>query len=129
MKVRWNLGAALAMSVALLAAAAAPSPGGCHLIRTVVLGGEGGWNYLTVDEPTHRLFISRATRVLVVDADSGKQVGEIPDTQGIHGIALVPELGRGFTSNGKESTASIFDLKTLGVMEKVNTGENPDAIL
>ena len=129
MKVRWNLGAALAMSVALIAAAAAPSLGGYHLIRRVVLGGEGGWDYLTVDEPTHRLFISRATRVLVVDADSGKQVGEIPDTQGIHGIALVPELGRGFTSNGKESTASIFDLKTLSVMEKVNTGENPDAIL
>ena len=127
MKVRWNLRAALAMSVALIAAA--PSLGGYHLIRRVVLGGEGGWDYLTVDEPTHRLFISRATRVLVVDADSGKQVGEIPDMQGIHGIALVPELGRGFTSNGKESTASIFDLKTLGVMEKVNTGENPDAIL
>ena len=65
----------------------------------------------------------------MVDADSGKQVGEITDTQGIHGIALVPELGRGFTSNGKESTASIFDLKTLGVLGKVKTGENPDAIL
>lgn len=65
---------------------------------------------------------------MVIDADSGKSVGDIADTQGVHGIALAPELGRGFTSNGREGTVSIFDIKTLATSSKVKVGDNPDAI-
>ena len=103
---------------------------GLHVLKTFKLGGEGGWDYLEVDPDAHHLFISRATHVMVVDTESGKQVGDIPDTPGVHGIALAPELGRGFTSNGREGTVTIFDLKTLKVIDKVKgVGENPDAIL
>jgi YVTN family beta-propeller protein len=127
MKARVHV--SMAFVAALLLLAGSPAPEGYHLTRKVLLGGEGGWDYLTVDESTQRIFISRATRVMVVDADSGKQVGEIPDTPGVHGIALIPDAGRGFVSNGKEGTATIFELKSLKVLGKVKTGENPDAIL
>jgi DNA-binding beta-propeller fold protein YncE len=103
---------------------------GLHVIKTYKLGGEGGWDYLEVDPESHRLFISRATHVIVIDAESGKPLGDIPDTPGVHGIALANDLGRGFTSNGREGTVSIFDLKTLKPISKVQAvGENPDAIL
>jgi hypothetical protein len=85
---------------------------GYHLIKKVKLGGEGGWDYLTVDSASRRLFISRGTHVMVVDADEGKVVGDIPNTQGVHGIALVPDMNKGFTSNGKTATSTIFDMKT-----------------
>jgi len=100
-----------------------------HVIKTYKLGGEGGWDYLTIDSAARRLYISRATHVMVIDADSGKPVGEIADTPGVHGIALAPELGRGFVSNGREGTVSIFDLQSLNTVKKVKVGENPDAIL
>jgi DNA-binding beta-propeller fold protein YncE len=102
---------------------------GYHLIETYKLGGDGGWDYLTLDSASRRLYISRATHVIVIDADSGKAVGDIPDTPGVHGIALAPELGRGFVSNGREGTVTIFDLQTLKFIAKVKAGENPDAIL
>jgi DNA-binding beta-propeller fold protein YncE len=101
-----------------------------HVIKTYKLGGDGGWDYLTIDPESHRLFISRSTHVMVIDADSGRPVGDIPDTLGVHGIALADDLGRGFTSNGREGTVSIFDLKTLKPISKVQSvGDNPDAIL
>jgi len=94
------------------------------------LGGEGGWDYLTVDPSSRRLFVSRSTHVMVVDPDSGKVLGDIPGTEGVHGIALAPELKRGFTSNGRSSTMTVFDLATLQVTSRVKTtGDNPDAIL
>jgi len=108
---------------------ATPQASGYHQVKKFALGGEGGWDYLTVDSATRRLYISRATRVMVVDEDSGAVVGEIADTQGVHGIALAPELGRGFTSNGRAATATIFDLKTLQTLGQVKTGTNPDAIV
>jgi DNA-binding beta-propeller fold protein YncE len=107
-------------------AAAAPS---YKLVNTYKAGGEGGWDYLTADAAARRLYISRATHVIVLDLDSGKTVGDIADTPGVHGIALAPELGRGFTSNGREGTVSIFDLTTLATSNKVKAGDNPDAIL
>ncbi len=114
----------------LLAAAAVAAAGpGYHIIATYKLGGDGGWDYLTVDAAARRLYISRATHVMVVDADSGKSVGDIADTPGVHGIALASELGRGFVSNGREGTVSIFDPKTLATSSKVKVGDNPDAIL
>jgi DNA-binding beta-propeller fold protein YncE len=102
---------------------------GMHILKTYKLGGEGGWDYLKLDPDSRRLYISRSTHVIVIDADSGKPVGDIPDTPGVHGIAIAPELGRGFTSNGREGTVTIFDLTTLKPITKVKVGENPDAIL
>ena len=117
--------------VMLLTSALAPSSSspGYHINKTYKLGGEGGWDYVTLDNSAHRLYISRATRVMVMDTESGKTVGEISDTPGVHGIALVPALNKGFTSNGREGTVSIFDMKTLKTLGKVKVGENPDAIL
>jgi len=77
------------------------SDSGYRVIRTYSLGGDGGWDYLALDNASRRLYISRATHVIVIDADSGKPVGDIPDTPGVHGIALAPDLGRGFVSNGR----------------------------
>lgn len=122
----------LALIMTLLIASGtmlAVSAPGYKVIKTYTLGGDGGWDYLTLDNSGEHLYISRATRVMVVDVNSGKQVGEIADTPGVHGIALVPELGKGFTSNGRENTVSIFDLKTFKTLNKVKVGENPDAIV
>src|ERR1022692_533492 len=99
------------------------------VVNTWKLGGEGGWDYLTADGAGHRLFISRATRVMMIDTSSGKQIGEIPETTGVHGIALAADIGRGFTSNGREDTVSVFDLKSLAVEKKIKVGSGPDAIL
>jgi YVTN family beta-propeller protein len=100
-----------------------------HAGKEIPIGGEGGWDYLTVDAPAHRLYVSHATHAVVIDTQSNSVVGDIPDTPGIHGVAIAADLGRGFTSNGRENKASIFDLKTLKLLQKVDTGENPDAIL
>jgi hypothetical protein len=124
-KKRWFSGLGLIALVATLALAAGPD---YHLINTYNLGGDGGWDYLALDSPTRRLYISRAAHVMVVDADTGKLVADIPETSGVHGIALASELGRGFTSNGSEGTVTIFDLTTLKAI-KVKAGDNPDAIL
>jgi len=102
---------------------------GYHLIKKITLGGEGGWDYITFDSPTRRLFISRQTKVIVLDVESEKVVGEIPNTEGVHGIALAPEFNRGFTSNGRAGTVTIFDMKTLAVIDTVKAGTNPDAIV
>jgi YVTN family beta-propeller protein len=104
-------------------------PSGYHLLKKIAVGGEGGWDYITFDSATRRLFISRATKVIVLDVDSEKVVGEIPNTDGVHGIALAPDLGRGFTSNGRAGTVTIFDIKTLAAIGTVPAGKNPDAIV
>jgi len=114
--------------VSLLLAAVAASAPGYHVTKTWKLGGEGGWDYLKVDSAARRLYISRATKVIVVDADSGKLVGEIADTPGVHGVALVPDIGKGFTSNGREDTVSVFDLQSLKTLNKIKVGNRPDAI-
>ena len=111
------------------AAAPAPGPSGYHLIKKIKVGGEGFWDYLAFDSPTRRLFISRGTKVVVLNVDTEKVVGEIPNTAGVHGIALAPELGRGFTSNGQAGTVTIFDLKTLAVIGEAKAEMNPDAII
>jgi YVTN family beta-propeller protein len=110
-------------------AAQAPGPSGYHLLKKIKLGGVGFWDYLAFDSPTRRLFISRGTKVVVLDVDSEKVVGEIPDTLGVHGTALAPDLGKGFTSNGGAGTVSIFDLKTLEVTGHAQAGKNPDSIV
>jgi DNA-binding beta-propeller fold protein YncE len=112
----------------ILAVAAIAAPNGYHVIRKIKIGGEGGWDYLTMDSAARRLYVSHATKVVVVDVDAGTVVGEIPNTPGVHGIALAPELGRGFSSNGRGNNVTIFDLKTLKTIGQVKTGDNPDAI-
>ena len=102
---------------------------GYHLLKKVHLGGEGGWDYLAMDSAARRLYISRGTHVLVLDADTYKVVGDIPDTPGVHGIALAPEFGRGFTSDGQAAKVTIFDLQTLKTIGEAKTEEGPDGIL
>ncbi|HUI64697.1 MAG TPA: YncE family protein [Bacteroidota bacterium] len=103
---------------------------GYHIIDSVRLGGEGGWDYLSVDSAAQRVYVSRATRVQVVDVASRQLVGEVPHTPGVHGIALDVEAGKGYTSNGRDSSVSVFDLKTLATVAVIKIdASNPDAIL
>src|SRR5208337_1528518 len=129
MKMRIAARISLILMATLVALAAVAAGADYKVVKTWKLGGDGGWDYLTADSDGHRLFISRATRVMVIDTESGKQVAEIPDTAGVHGIALDSEIGRGFTSNGREDTVSEFDLKSLAVEKKIKVGSGPDAIL
>ena len=129
MKLR-NALAAIALLAFMYFPASAAESSGYHLMKTVRIGGDGSWDYITADAESHRLYISHATKVEIWDTTSYQKLGEIPDTQGVHGIALAPQLGRGFTSNGHENAVTIFDLKTLSTIQKVKvTGENPDAIV
>lgn len=108
----------------------APADPRMEVVQRWKLGGAGRWDYLMLDSATHRLFISRATRVDVVDTRSGQVVATIPDTLGVHGIALAPDLHRGFTSNGKADSITVFDLDTLKTIRQVKIpARNPDAIL
>jgi len=100
-----------------------------HVINKIELGGTGFWDYLTVDNTARRLYISHGTHVAVIDLETNKQIADIPDTPGVHGIALAPELNRGYISCGQANTAVIFDLKTLKALGQVKTGSNPDSIL
>jgi DNA-binding beta-propeller fold protein YncE len=117
--------AALAVLGAL---ATCRADGPYRFLKEIPIGGAGGWDYLRIDGDARRLYVSHATRVVVIDLDRGAVCGEVDDTPGVHGIAIAPELGRGFTSNGREGKAGIFDLRTLQTLSKVQTGENPDAI-
>lgn len=119
------------MVLAAAFAIRAASPAKYELKQKFELGGEGGWDYLTYDAEGKRLFISRATRVQVVDPAKGTMITEIANTPGVHGIALAQDQGKGFTSNGRENTVTVFDLKTLKETAriKLDGAENPDAIL
>src|SRR5215510_7420816 len=114
--------------VLLLPCFLAAAPTGYHVIGEIKIGGEGGWDYLTVDSAARRLYVSHNTHVVVVDLDANKVVGDIPDTPGVHGIALAPELNKGFISNGRGNNVTIFDLKTLKTISQVATGNDPDGI-
>jgi DNA-binding beta-propeller fold protein YncE len=97
-----------------------------HFITQIPVGGDGGWDYLSIDPDAHRLYVSHATKVVVIDLKSNQIVGEITNTPGVHGVALAPGLGLGVTSNGRENKAGIVDLKTLETLSKVDTSEGPD---
>ncbi|HKM49355.1 MAG TPA: YncE family protein [Terriglobales bacterium] len=129
MKMQTAVPISLIVLALMIALPAVASGADYKVVNTWKLGGDGGWDYLIADSDGHRLFIARATRVMVIDTESGKQIGEIPDTAGVHGIALDPEIGRGFTSNGREDTVSVFNLKSLAVEKKIKVGSGPDAIL
>jgi YVTN family beta-propeller protein len=97
---------------------------------TITIGGEGGWDYLLVDTTARRLYVSHGTSVPVIDLDQSKVTTTIPNTTGVHGIALAPEFGRGFISDGRDTAVTVFDLKTDSTIAKILvTGQNPDAIL
>ena len=113
-----------------LLAAEPPAGSGYHLAATWKPGGEGGWDYLSVDPAAHRLYVARQDRVQVIDTDQGILIGEVSGVDGAHGVALAPDLHRGFASAGKSNTVVIFDLATLQpIGEPVAVGKKPDAIL
>jgi YVTN family beta-propeller protein len=97
-------------------------------VTQISIGGEGGWDILTIDETARRLYLSHASKVVVVDLDRNKIVGEIADTPGVHAFLPLAQLGRGFSSNGKEDRTSVVDLKTLQTIAKAEVGKNPDAV-
>lgn len=118
----------LALTLALGAHAQKPVPT-YHEVGRIAVGGDGGWDYLTVDSDSHRLYVTRGSHVMVIDTAKNALVGDIPNTPGVHGVALATRLGRGFASCGRENAVLIFDLKTLKEIQRVPVGKNPDAIL
>ena len=132
MFLKMPLGFALATGLALLApapASEAQDPAARYeKVRKIAVGGEGGWDFLEVDAANRKLYIARSTRVVIIDLDTEKVVGEIADTPGVHGVTFVPALNRGFTSNGGDSTVTAFDLKTLKTLGKVKANGRPDII-
>jgi DNA-binding beta-propeller fold protein YncE len=132
MRIRIGIGALSALFLLCLlgfgVGADAPD-GGYRVLKKIPVGGEGGWDYLTMDAAARRLYVTRSNRVMVVDVDEGKVVGEVANTPGVHGVALVAKHKRGFTSNGKDSTATVFDLETLREIARPKVGSRPDAIL
>ncbi len=127
---RWALGLLLVPGLALAAHAAKPQAHPDQVLQRFAVGGDGGWDIITFDSAGHRLFVGRSSRVIAVGTDSGRVVGEIPDTPGAHAVALAPDVGRGYISNGRDSSVTVFDLKTLATLHKIPTGgRNPDEIL
>jgi YVTN family beta-propeller protein len=125
---------ALILSVAALALVSnslgAEDNGGKYkIVKKLPLEGAGRWDYVTTDPEAHRVYIARATHVSVLDSETGAVVGDIPDTPGVHGVAVAPDLGIGFISEGGAAKVAVFDLKTLKVDSTIATGENPDSIL
>jgi len=128
MRVRALVAASIVGLCVLLLTAAAPSTT-YSVVKKIPISGQGSWDYLAVDESARRLYVSHGTQVEVLDVDAGTVIGQIPKTPGVHGIAIAPELGRGFVSNGQSSTVTVFDLKTLKPIADVPTGQKPDAII
>jgi len=119
----------LPAALCLLSVSAGLPAASYRYLHTIAIGGEGGWDYISVDAPTHRLFVSHATKVFIVDTRTDQVTGEIADTPGVHGVAVDPRSGHLFTSNGREDRVSIVDGTTLQTLGKVATGPNPDTIL
>ena len=117
------------VSVVLLALLQVAHGQNYKLLKTIPIGGDGGWDYLSIDAKARKLYVTHASKIVIVDLVQDKEAGEIADTPGVHGFAIAPELGQGFSSNGAESRVSVIDLKTLKTITKIETGENPDAIL
>jgi DNA-binding beta-propeller fold protein YncE len=115
--------------IALNSSAALAAGPGYHLLKTIPVPGNGGWDYVTVDGDARRVYVSHGTEVVVLDADSYAVKGTITGLKGVHGIALAPDFGRGFISNGQGNNVTIFELKTLKTIGTVKTGKNPDAII
>src|SRR5579863_7502524 len=113
----------------MLAGVALAAPPAYKVIDKIKIGGGGRWDYSFVDTANHRLYVSHGTQTEVIDTTTDKLVGTIPGTNGVHGIAIAGDLGKGFTSDGGDNDVSVFDLKTLKVLGKIKTGQNPDSII
>jgi hypothetical protein len=129
MLIHGSLVALLLISDTCVVAAEPAASGGYHLIKKIAAGGDGGWDYLTLDPVARHLYIARSNRVMVFDVDKETSVGEVPNTPGVHGVALVAKYDRGFASNGGDSTVTSFDLKTLVERKKIKVAGRPDAII
>src|SRR6266481_389226 len=127
--MRLKIAAVVALNWAMALQSATAAGDVYKLLNEIPIGGEGGWDILTVDSAARRLYLSHATKIVVIDLEKNAIAGEIGDTPGVHGFVVAPELQRGFSSNGKEAKASVVDLKTLRTISKVETGENPDALV
>ncbi|MBC7587903.1 MAG: YncE family protein, partial [Chitinophagaceae bacterium] len=99
-----------------------------HISKTFHIASSGGWDYLAVQPSSNRLFVSHGNQVNILDKNTGDSLGIIPNTNGVHGIAFIPSLNKGYTSNGKLNSVTVFDLKSFAVLSEIKTGENPDAI-
>ena len=119
----------LALASALVTFAADAPSGNFKVVKRVPLEGGGRWDYITADSDSHRVYIARSTHVSVLDSETGAVVGDIPDTPGVHGVAVAGDLGIGFISEGQANKVAVFDLKTLKVLSQIETGQNPDSIL
>ncbi len=119
----------LVIVVVLAAFSALGASSGYHLLKKVALTGTGGWDYVTVDAAARRVYIAHATQIEVLDADTNEPIAKIPDTPGVHGVAVASEFGRGFITAGKADAVIIFDLKTLKATGQVKVGKKPDAIV
>lgn len=113
-----------ALGIAALALAAE----GFKIVSKIKIGGTGGWDYVAVDPDANRVYASHGTLVEVVDTKSGKVVGQITQLHGVHGVAVAPEFGKGFITNGQSNSVTIFDLKTLAKVGEPQTGQNPDSV-
>lgn len=125
----FRMASLLALACGMVASAQTQKAGQYRILRTIELGGDGSWDYLRFLSEGRRLFITRSTRVMVVDLANGKLAAEIPGTDGVHGVAFVPSLKLGVTSNGKANTATIFERDSLKAVANVATGTKPDGIL
>src|SRR5271156_1834800 len=113
----------------MLASAVFAAPPTYKVVNKIKVGGGVRWDYAYLDSANHRLYVSHGTQTEVIDTASDKLVGTIPDTKGVHGIAIAADLGKGFTSDGTDNDVTVFDIKTLKVLSKVKTGQNPDSII
>ena len=102
---------------------------GYHVAANYSVSGNGGWDYITVDPVGNGLYVSHGTQVNILNKQTGDSIGMIPNTMGVHGIALVQDLKKGYTSNGQLNTVSVFDLNSFKVTGAIKTGEKPDAIM
>src|SRR5258708_8383061 len=118
-----------AILLVLAAACAMAAPPTYKVVNKIKIPGGTRWDYVFLDSANHRLYVSHGTPTEVIDTATDKLVGTIPDTKGVHGIAVANDLGKGFTSDGADNDVTVFDLKTLAVLSKVKTGQNPDAII
>ena len=100
-----------------------------HVTHTFALGGDGSWDYVVPDPPSHRLFIGRQNRVMVVDENDGKLLGEVTGIQGAHGTAIATPSGHGFATSGNDQSVVMFDLKTFATLSRIPAAEDADAII
>src|SRR5437667_4940117 len=128
MRIVRSLTLPFALFMAALASPAQPTVS-YHLLKKIPVSGEGNWDYLAIDQAARRLYVSHGAQVEVIDIDSDMPVGKITGMNGVHGIAIAPELGRGFITSGNTSTVKMFDLKTLQSLADIPAGNGPDGVL